>query len=968
MLIKYSDGTEGIVEYLRTGRKKDRDFSRESSDRRVTILGDIEATEAILAASDKGYKHITLSFKEDSVSEEECQKLISEYMAFLMHGYKKEEYNAYAEIHYPKLKSYVSKSGELVVRKPHIHLVVPKVNLLNGQLLRPLGFVKQNIAFTDAFQEKFNIENGYASPDINRSGKLTNEFKERYNYEIFEKDVELKNELIDIVLKDDIRSYEEFKTRLGEFGATKETRATKKRDGYLSVKEPHNNKYVRLKEYMFSREFIENFTKEQKIDFLLKKEDERYVEKSEKRVSAELKQYDKDLKYWFDVRALELKYLNQSTKFYKDVYSNYSKEQRMEYLAALERDFYQKNGMSFEPGQELASERLEIDIDSSRGESIVTQKLNDYARERFYGVIGTNIDIQSVYSTLTHEKGVNEDKYQLRRDEIIAGSKTYGDASLFLKEEMQFENSDYAHIIAQLKIKDIEMDKNQINELFTQEQLKNRNSEKTSDGFLNAAALKFGGVSESKLKNWRDREVQKGGDAVQYDNFIVRAIENARKLMNMGVFKETAANEFEFTDEAAKVKVFENYQDTSKIEASKEQVQEKRRERMSEAVKAPVPEKIEEAENGIHVDVNIKVNEQNPKMADYYQIGTTDVAGRFTGVIHDKASEHDTAKVYVINDKAVTLEEFESKKLPLLKSIEQKQEKLFDLQREFTYNKKLRCEVSNIKPVLTVQGRSYANGSHNMNNNTKPMQAGVTKFDKKLDKNFFQIAKDFITAKDLRDDIKVFVHDFKQNVKQMLTSRSELAASNILLAAQLKEMQVNLDAANTYVAAQELAAKHQQQRQEQKLAEQREAEKKPELSFRELAQRVEDIYEKSENVAETQEQIQEIEEFCDTLSDRELQDTREIAKFFDNIRNGKIDESVAYKTLDLAEGVEDIMSANLLAENGIVITTREQVQSFTQIVRDAAEMAKAQSIPLERLLQDVVSNIKANEQSKGQER
>jgi len=699
MLIEYTDGKSGIIEYLEGGRKAGRDFTRDELDKRVTILGDIDTTEMILNSTDKGYKHITLSFKEDNVSEEECKKLIDEYMAFAMHGYKPEEYNAYAEIHQPKQKSYVGKNGELVIRKPHIHLVIPKTNLLTNKQLRPLGFVKQNLDFTDSFQEKYNIENGYASPKNNRSNKISNDINERFNADIFDKNIELKQDISNMIIKDDIRNFLEFQDRLKEYGEMKITHERKLNE-YLSVKEPHHQRYTRLKEFVFSREFIENYTKEQKIEFMLEKQEERFIEKQPAQEKSALKKYNKNLKYWYDLRAKEIKYINQSTKFYKEQYRNYTKEQKIEYLENFEKEFYKNNSIEIDGVnigdieidgvniRQINSEN-EIEIESLNNNSVVGQKLYDFKEQKSLENLEIKDDlIFKIYTILKQDKGVLENK------------------------------------------------------------------------------IKYDAVNNTLFKNNDSQE------RIGLKDFMVQEM-------------SLSANEIHLLQE--KIHRLENQMEVYR-----------KGQKMAK----------------FGLKTNIKTNNINPNKVDYYQLATQDVAGRMTGVIHDKASQHDTAKAYVINDKVVSLVEFKQKQPDLFEAIEDKTNELFSRTTSVKYNDKFRMDVQSTDVALTPQGKVFANSKHNFTD-LEPVEMGMTKFDKKLDKNFFTIAKDFVTMKEFRDNLKVKWDDFKQDVKAVFTEKPELAATNIALLVELKQLKAELADIKTYQAAEQLAIEYKQQTQTQ---------------------------------------------------------------------------------------------------------------------------------------------------------
>ena len=948
MLIEYTDGKSGIIEYLKDGRKAGREFTREELDTRVAILGDIDTTEMILNNTDKGYKHITLSFKEENVNEEECKKLIDEYMAFLMRGYKPEEYNAYAEIHYPKQKSYTAANGELVIRKPHIHLVILKTNLLSNKLLRPLGYVKQNLDFTDAFQEKFNIENGYASPKDNRSNKISNNTKQRYNFEVFDKNISLKQDVMQLVLENNITDFKVFEKELEHFGKVRIANRSKLNE-YLHVKEPHNSRATRLKEFVFSREFIETYSQEQKLEFLIEREEERYIERKPVEDQSKLKQYNKELKYWYDLRAKEVKYINQSTKYYKDAYINYSKEQRIDYINKFEQAFYKDNSIEFDDLN--IQENFTIDIEKvENSQSVVSQKLKDIENEKYYKFKQIVIDMSKIYQIVKSTKGVLESKYQLVDGKIVAGSKVYDEPKNFLKSEMHFKKEDVE--ILEMRILELEnkiykgidmIDLNEINRVFAAEQLRNRETEneKTTDAFMNIAAIKFDGVKKESLENWKKAQVKnnKDVDPEIYDKFIKSSLDNAEKLKNAGLMKEVSPGNYTFVNDEAKTKVFENYQSTSEILKQHVKVlQEPAQEVIPQKQNAnnAAPQNTQEAFKLVPVNVNIQVNAQNRNKVDYFQIGKEDVAGRFTGVIHDKASEHDTARCYIANDKVVTQEEFRDTQKELYEAISEKQKELFNTKISSHYNDKLRMDITVSDVSLTKTGLVYENSQFNMTE-IKPVQMGITPFEKKADKNFFTIAKEFITLKEFRDDFKVGLHDFKQKMISLVTSKPELAASNVLLAAQLKQAKIELASIKSYHAAQDVLSqnKNQVQEQEQEQSKTLEAEVKPEHSTKKVVDMARNIYDTYEHVQDAQEMAKDIQKLSSTLSKNNKEELNEVVELLDNAKDGKIDKEVISEILKNPENVQDVASANMMVQNAMLsnvvkLMQKEQTQNQGQ--------------------------------------
>src|ERR1700722_10120860 len=72
MLIRLRGAESGIKEYLETGRKDGRDYSRVELDERVVLVGNLEQIDQVLGYMRKKgdqYLHVTLSFKEDDVDE-----------------------------------------------------------------------------------------------------------------------------------------------------------------------------------------------------------------------------------------------------------------------------------------------------------------------------------------------------------------------------------------------------------------------------------------------------------------------------------------------------------------------------------------------------------------------------------------------------------------------------------------------------------------------------------------------------------------------------------------------------------------------------------------------------------------------------------------------------------------------------------------------------------------------------------
>lgn len=346
MLTRVSGGSSGIKEYLERGHKQGRDFERDELDQRVILEGDLELTDSIInSMSREGdkYLHITLSFKEDEVSPEMMKGIVGEFKEFAMTAFGEDEYNFYAEAHYPRVKSYVNQeSGDFVERKPHVHIVIPQQNLLSGNVLNPFGLVEHQTKFIDAFQEHINAKYGLASPKDNRRTELTDESTiiSRYKGDHFKgNNQELKNGILDAVLERGIENYEDFKNLANEFGKTK-TRAPGGESEYLNVKPEGAAKGVNLKEYVFSREFIELPTEQKRAKLAAESRSE-YETPGTARNTAQ--PHAERLTEWHELRAKEVKYVKSGNKRFYAEYKAADREHKKALLDECADRFYSKH-------------------------------------------------------------------------------------------------------------------------------------------------------------------------------------------------------------------------------------------------------------------------------------------------------------------------------------------------------------------------------------------------------------------------------------------------------------------------------------------------------------------------------------------------------------------------------------------------------------------------------------------------
>lgn len=347
MLIKVGGGMSGIKEYLEEGRKEGRDLTRDQMDERVILAGDLAITDGIIQSIDaerEHYLHITLAFKEDDISSETLREITNEFRQFTMAASRTDEYNFYAEAHYPKIKSYIhAKTGHPVERKPHIHVVIPRLNLLTWKDLNPFDLVDFQKKWVDAFQEHTNNKYGLASPKDNPRYRFTGESEmiARYKGDLFEGSRhELRERIMDDVLKRNITRYEDYTALLAEYGTVRSRNAGRETE-YLNLKPAGDAKGINLKDQVFSRHFIELPT-EEKHRRLLSEVAHKYEVASQSRpTDAELLATVQD---WRESRSKELKYLHSDSKFYKQTYLPADAATRRHLLGQLEADFYHQHG------------------------------------------------------------------------------------------------------------------------------------------------------------------------------------------------------------------------------------------------------------------------------------------------------------------------------------------------------------------------------------------------------------------------------------------------------------------------------------------------------------------------------------------------------------------------------------------------------------------------------------------------
>lgn len=482
MLIRPNGGRDGIKKYLEEGQKEGRSHTRDELDERVILSGTLEETDRIIQMMDKKgekYLHITLAFREDHISPEMLKAITEEFKLYAMAAFDSDEYDFYAEAHIPKIKSYHNtKDGTDVRRMPHIHIVIPQYNLLSGQNLNPFGTFKNQNKFVDAFQEHINNKFGLASPkDYHRTTQNnSSEIISRHKGDYFKgANHDLKERILSDVLDKGVTDFDQFRAIVAGHGDTK-TRNAGKTGEYLNVKPEGAAKGVNLKEYVFSREFIETPTEEKRQKLAAEIRAGYEEAKAPRPTPATIADR---MREWRDVRAAEVKYLNSGNVKAYAAYKAADPEQRRVILTARAEKFYAR----FRPAQEVAYDpELEPptparspeqarsyptpapsrERDGRQTDSVVGQyeaerrervaRGTDSSRAEF-NTIKRELDATRLLASVSRTHGVMPEKYEVTKgkdggDRIRCGSRNLN-VSDFLTQELHLPWRDAAPILQQ---------------------------------------------------------------------------------------------------------------------------------------------------------------------------------------------------------------------------------------------------------------------------------------------------------------------------------------------------------------------------------------------------------------------------------------------------------------------------------------------------------------------------------------
>jgi len=332
MIIRQRGGNSGVAEYLVKGAKFDRHYSRDELDNRIIIDGDLEITNAIINSipnkDQERYLHITLSFNEFDITPEKIQAVYESYKERLLAAYRDGEINTYAEIHWPKTQQLLNKTtGEMYDRYPHVHMVMPKLNLLTGKYANPTGLYERNMNIWEAIQEDVNNRHGLKSPAHSPRISMENykSVLERHKTSQFKSSTgDLKKAIFNAVESEDIRAWGDFKNLVSGYGLLKIRNEGSERE-YLALKIPGNAKFINFRNPIFSKEYIEN-------RFLPREPLTQY-------------QINNRLKQWEQV-SRELKYVEDAGSSIKKQYRALDNAGREKFLQQREAAFYERYEVS----------------------------------------------------------------------------------------------------------------------------------------------------------------------------------------------------------------------------------------------------------------------------------------------------------------------------------------------------------------------------------------------------------------------------------------------------------------------------------------------------------------------------------------------------------------------------------------------------------------------------------------------
>lgn len=204
MIIRITHKLDGIVRYLLTGTKNDRD----EKDHRRPIWGDLSLTNHAIKHLKKtrnykkNYMHMTASFSEsdeqhlmllsDDEQFKQYQLLVTKILnAYFPHRDIEKDYMPYAELHAPTASHRYNSEG--MRRLPHIHIVIPLLDLKTQNQLRAVPF---SVPFNASVQSTICEDMRFEDPAYKALKKPSDKTQQ---YKPISKAGELSNNMAELI-------------------------------------------------------------------------------------------------------------------------------------------------------------------------------------------------------------------------------------------------------------------------------------------------------------------------------------------------------------------------------------------------------------------------------------------------------------------------------------------------------------------------------------------------------------------------------------------------------------------------------------------------------------------------------------------------------------------------------------------------------------------------------------------------
>lgn len=184
-IIRISQHSDGIEDYLENGIKQGREAHRDELDVRVPIVGNLDILKSAnnYARKHKNWKsnywHITISMPwKYHVTPDSINRAITlDVINYYFHLYDKKQLAVYAEIHKPKQQMAIDPvTLKKKQRLPHVHLIVSKLDLWSNNQLRILPYTKHVAqSFQIWLDDKYGMESRYLrTKETDKAGNIDN--------------------------------------------------------------------------------------------------------------------------------------------------------------------------------------------------------------------------------------------------------------------------------------------------------------------------------------------------------------------------------------------------------------------------------------------------------------------------------------------------------------------------------------------------------------------------------------------------------------------------------------------------------------------------------------------------------------------------------------------------------------------------------------------------------------------------